>query len=82
MWPDEELCSCFVFVTRRFSIMSNSLQQHGIVEAQKQLRLRMKNQHLDTIKVEVFLRAGKMKFKFTGSPEQVTKAEEILAGWA
>ena len=62
--------------------MSNSLQQHGIVEAQKQLRLRMKNQHLDTIKVEVFRRAGKMKFNFTGSPEQVAKAEEILAGWA
>ena len=61
--------------------MSNSLQKHGIVEAQKQLRLRMKNQHLDTIKVEVFRRAGKIKFNFTGSPEEVTKAEEILAAW-
>jgi hypothetical protein len=61
--------------------MSNSLQKHGIVEAQKQLRLRMKNQHLDTIKVEVFRRAGKIKFNFTGSPEEVAKAEEILAAW-
>lgn len=78
---DDELRCCFVLVTRRLSIMSNSLQQHGIVEAQKQLRLRMKNQHLDTIKVEAYRRAGKMKFKFTGSPEQVAKAEEILAGW-
>jgi hypothetical protein len=62
--------------------VSNSLQQHGIAEAQKQLRLRMKNQHLDSIKVEVFRRAGRMKFNFTGLPEQVAKAEEILAGWA
>jgi hypothetical protein len=61
--------------------MSKSLQQHGLVEAQKQLRLRMKNQHLDSIKVEVTRRAGKLQFHFTGSPDQVTKAEEILASW-
>jgi hypothetical protein len=62
--------------------MNKSLQQHGIPEAQKQLRLRMKNQHLDTIQVEVTRKAGKMKINFTGSPEQVTKAQEILAAWA
>lgn len=62
--------------------MSNSLQQHGIKEVYKQLRLRMKNQGLDTIKVEVTRRSGKFKFNFTGSPEQVVKAEQILAAWA
>ena len=61
--------------------MSKSLQQHGLVEAQRQLRLRMKNRHLDSIKVEVTRRAGKLKFNFTGSPDQVAKAEEILASW-
>jgi hypothetical protein len=62
--------------------MSNSLQQHGAKEIYKQLRLRMKNQGLDTIKVEVIRRSGKFKFNFTGSPEQVVKAEQILAAWA
>ena len=61
--------------------MTNSLQQHGIHEAQKQLRLRMKNSNLDTIKVEVTRRSGKLRFHFSGSPEQVAKAEEILAQW-
>lgn len=62
--------------------MSKSLQQHGIPEVQKQLRLRMKKQHLDSIKVEVTRRAGKLRFHFTGSPDEVTKAEEILASWS
>lgn len=62
--------------------MSNSLQQHGIKEIYKQLRLRMKKTGLDTIKVEVTRRAGKFRFAFTGSAEQVVKAEEILAAWA
>ena len=62
--------------------MSNSLQQHGIKEIYKQLRLRMKNRGLDTINVLVTRRAGKFKFAFTGSPEQVVKAEQILAAWA
>jgi hypothetical protein len=61
--------------------MSNSLQQHGIVEVQKQLRLRMKNSGLETIKVSVARQAGKLKCSFTGSAEQVTKAEKILADW-
>lgn len=61
--------------------MSNSLQQHGINEIYKQLRLRMKNSGLETIKVHVTRRAGKYKYNFTGSPEQVVKAEKIFAAW-
>jgi len=61
--------------------MSNSLQQHGINEVYKQLRLRMKNSGLDTIKVQVTRRAGKYKYNFTGSPEQVVKAEKIFSVW-
>jgi hypothetical protein len=62
--------------------MSKSLQQHGMKEIYKQLRLRMKNSSLDTIEVQVTRRAGKFKFNFTGSPEQVVQAEQILAAWA
>lgn len=62
--------------------MSNSLQQHGIKEVYKQLRLRIKNNGLETIKVHVTRQAGKLKFNFTGSPEQVTAAEKIVAAWA
>lgn len=62
--------------------MSKSLQRHGLQEIYKQLRLAMKNHGLDTIKVEVTRRAGKFKFAFTGSPEQVAAGEKILAAWA
>ena len=62
--------------------MSKSLQQHGIREVHKKLRLRMKNSGLDTIGVEVTRHAGKLKFNFTGSAEQVVKARQILAEWA
>ena len=62
--------------------MSKSLQQHGFTEIYKQLRLRMKNNGLDTIKVLVSRRAGKYQYNFTGSAEQVVKAEAILAAWA
>lgn len=62
--------------------MSKSLQQHGIKEIYKQLRLAMKNNGLETIQVQITRRAGKFKFAFTGSPEQVVKAEAILTGWA
>jgi hypothetical protein len=62
--------------------MSNSLQKHGSKEINKQLRLAMKNNGLDTIKVLLTKRAGKFKFAFTGSPEQVVKAEAVLAAWA
>ena len=61
--------------------MSNSLQQHGIKEIYKQLRFRMIASGLDTIKILVTRRTGKFKFNFTGSPDQVVKAEEILAAW-
>ncbi len=61
--------------------MSNSLQQHGYTEIYKQLRLRMKNNGLDTIKVLVTRRAGKYQYAFTGSAEQVVKAEAIIAAW-
>ncbi len=62
--------------------MSNSLQQHGIKEIYKQLRLRMKNRGLETIEVHVTRRAGKYRYSFTGSAEQVVTAEKILADWA
>ena len=61
--------------------MSNSLQRHGIKEIYKQLRLRMKNSGLETIEVHVTRRAGKYKYNFTGSAEQVVQAEKILAAW-
>ncbi|MGH7980992.1 MAG: hypothetical protein ACREE6_16565 [Limisphaerales bacterium] len=61
--------------------MSKSLQQHGIKEIYKQLRLRMKNSGLETIKVHVTRGGGKYKFNFTGSAEQVATAEKILAAW-
>jgi len=61
--------------------MSNSLQLHGIREVYKQLRLRMKNSGLETIVVQVTRRAGKYRYSFTGSPEQVVQAEKILATW-
>ena len=61
--------------------MSNSLQQHGFREINKQLRFRMITSGLDTIKVHVTRRSGKFKFNFAGVPEQVVKAEAILAAW-
>ncbi len=61
--------------------MSNSLQQHGFREINKQLRFRMMTNGLDTIKVLVTRRCGKYRFNFTGSPEQVVQAEAILAAW-
>ena len=59
----------------------NSLQHHGLHEAHKQLRLRMQRNGLLSIKVLVTRRAGKMKFNFTGSDDEVKKAEKILADW-
>ena len=61
--------------------MNNSLQKHGVREAHKQLRCRMKNSGLETIVVQVTRQSGKLKFGFTGSAEQVAKAEKILANW-
>jgi uncharacterized protein (DUF302 family) len=62
--------------------MSNSLQQHGFKEIYKQLRFSIKKNGLDTVEVQVTRRAKKYKFAFTGSPEQVVQAEQILAAWA
>jgi N-methylhydantoinase B/oxoprolinase/acetone carboxylase alpha subunit len=61
--------------------MSKSLQKHGPGEAHKQLSTRMKLSGLETIKVQVTRNAGKLKFDFTGSKEQVVKAQKILADW-
>ncbi len=36
---------------------------------------------LDTIKVLVTRQCGKYKFNFTGAPDQVVKAEALLATW-
>lgn len=59
----------------------HSLQRHGIKEAYKQLHLRMQRSGLSSIKVLVSRRAGKLKFNFTGSAQDVQKAEKILADW-
>ncbi len=61
--------------------MTNSLQQHGIKEVYRQLRLKMKTLGLDTVKVNVWRRAGKYHCDFTGSPEQTAQAEKVLAAW-
>jgi hypothetical protein len=59
----------------------HSLQRHGVKEAHKQLHLRMQRSGLSTIKVLVTRRAGKIRFNFTGSADEVPKAEKILADW-
>jgi hypothetical protein len=41
----------------------------------------MKNSGLDSIKVHVINRAGKFRYSFTGSAEQVVQADKILAAW-
>ncbi len=61
--------------------MSNSLQKHGLHEAHKQLRTRMKRDGLETIEVQVTRKSGKLQFGFTGSKEQVVKAQKVLADW-
>ena len=61
--------------------MSQSLQQHGFREINKQLRFRMIASGLDSIKVLVTRQSGKFKFNFTGAPDQVVKAEALLAAW-
>jgi len=58
-----------------------SLERHGPEEAYKQLHLRMKRSGLTSVRVQVSRRAGRMKFHFTGSDEEVKKAEKILADW-
>jgi hypothetical protein len=41
----------------------------------------MQRDGLSSIKVVVTRRAGKLRFQFTGSDEEVKKAEKILADW-
>jgi hypothetical protein len=59
-----------------------SLRQHGIHEAHKQLHFKMQRSGLSTVKVLVTRRAGKLRFNFTGSEDEVKKAEKILADWS
>ncbi len=61
--------------------MSKSLQQHGFREINKQLRFRMIASGLDTIQILVTRQSGKFKFNFNGAPDQVVKAEALLAAW-
>jgi hypothetical protein len=42
----------------------------------------MKKNGLETIQVQVTRRVGKFDINFAGSPEQVVKAEQILAAWS
>jgi hypothetical protein len=41
----------------------------------------MKRSGLTTIKVSVTRKSGRLKVHFTGSDEEVKKAEKILADW-
>ena len=59
-----------------------SLHRHGAKEAHKQLHFRMKKSGLTTIKVSVTRKSGRLKVQFTGSDEEVKKAEKILADWS
>ena len=58
-----------------------SLHRHGAKEAHKQLQLRMKRSGLSTITVSVTRKSGRLKVQFSGSAEEVKKAQQILAGW-
>ncbi len=59
-----------------------SLHRHGAKEAHKQIHFRMKKSGLATIKVSVTRKSGRLKARFTGSDEEVKKAEKILADWS
>jgi hypothetical protein len=41
----------------------------------------MKRDGLETIEVQVTRKSGKLQFGFTGSAEQVVKAQKVLADW-
>ena len=58
-----------------------SLHRHGAKEAHKQIHLRMKRSGLNTIKVSVTRKSGRLNVQFTGSDEEVKKARQILADW-
>jgi len=61
--------------------MTSSLQKHGLREAHKQLSTRMKRDGLKTIQVQVTRQSGKLKFDFTGSKDEIVKAQKVLADW-
>jgi hypothetical protein len=42
----------------------------------------MQRSGLSSVRVIVTRRAGKLRFSFTGSDEEVKKAEKILADWS
>jgi N-methylhydantoinase B/oxoprolinase/acetone carboxylase alpha subunit len=58
-----------------------SLHRHGAKEAHKQLHLRMQRSGLNTVKVSVTRKSGRLDVQFTGSDDQVKKAEQIFADW-
>jgi hypothetical protein len=59
-----------------------SLHRHGAKEAHKQIQFRMKRNGLNTIKVSVTRKSGRLKVQFTGSDDEVKKAQKILAEWS
>jgi hypothetical protein len=58
-----------------------SLHRHGAKEAHKQLHMRMKKCGLNTIKISVTRKTGRLNVQFSGSDEEVKKAQQILADW-
>jgi hypothetical protein len=42
----------------------------------------MKRSGLTTIKVSVTRKSGRLKVHFTGSDDEIKKAEKIVAGWS
>ena len=59
-----------------------SLHRHGAKEASKQIRLRMKNSGLTTIKISVTRKSGRLDVDCAGADDEVKKARQILADWA
>ncbi len=59
-----------------------SLHRHGAKEAHKQLHCRMQKNGLTTVKVSVTRKSGRLQVQFSGSDEEVKKAQRILAEWS
>ena len=58
-----------------------SLHRHGAREAHKQLHLRMKKRGLETVKLSVTRKSGRLDVQFSGTDEEVRIARQILADW-
>jgi hypothetical protein len=71
---------CLIGLARRSSTMT-SLHHHGPKEARKQIHFRMMKSGLTTIKVSVTRKFGRLNVQFSGSDEEVNKAQKILAAW-